>query len=322
MRRRDFLTLAGVSAAMWPRSARAQQIAPRQLWVIGVLATNGLTTLGTFREALRALGYIEGQNVVFEVRDAAGNAAQLAKMASDLVSLKVDVIVAGANGAIKAAMEATTRIPIVMSGGLDAVASGYIASLAHPGGNVTGVTSLPGGLESKMLELFHEIKPGARRVAVLMAPPTGPGPNVFLDPILATGQAIGIAIQPVFQPGDPVDDAFATMSKGGAEAVIVNPQYYNFSQVAALALQYRIPSFAVGGVLARVGGFIGLNENLDERGKGSASYVDAILKGGNPTDLAVQQGAKVDLTLNMRTAKALGIEVPVSVIVRATEVIE
>jgi putative tryptophan/tyrosine transport system substrate-binding protein len=319
MRRREFITLLG-GAAGWPLAARAQQ-QREQMRRIGILLSSGLEPfLGDFRKGLREYGYVEGQNISFELRPADDKLDLLRALADELVRLKVDIIVAAATPAVTAARQATTEIPIVMSAG-DPVATGLISSLARPGGNITGLSSTAAELSAKTLELIREVLPSTRRVAVLANAPD-PFSRPYVELIEQSGRTLGIAIQIFMIRGvDELHPAFAAMEKERADAVMVQPSL-PLEPILGLALKYRLPLFGAARLLAEEGGLVAYTVNQNDIYRRMASYVDRILKGAKPTDLPVEQPTRYDLIVNLKAARALGITIPSTVLARADEVIE
>jgi ABC-type uncharacterized transport system substrate-binding protein len=319
MKRRKFITLFGGAVVVWPLVARAQ--VPK-LPRIGVLVpANPEPFRSEFRAGLRERGYSEGQNIAFEFRSGDGKGpARLRVLADELVRLKVDIIVANATPAIIAARQATTEIPIVMAPAGDPVGTGLISSLARPGGNITGLSATSAETGAKTLELIREVKPSTRRVAVL-ANATDPFSIVLVELIENGGRALGIAIQPIRVRGAAeFDAAFTAMVKERADAVIVQGSMPRKPAIE-LALKHRLPLIGVN-PFAREGGLMSYSANRNDFYRRAAFYVDRILRGAKPADLPVEQPTRYDLIVNLKTAKALGITVPATVLARADEVIE
>jgi putative tryptophan/tyrosine transport system substrate-binding protein len=319
IRRRAFISLLG-GAAGWPLAARAQQVI---IATIGILVTGNPDPqefLQGIRAALRAAGLIEGHNVRLEVRSAEGSDAQLPRKAAELVRLNVDVIVASLTPAVQAARHATSDIPIVMTPAGDPVATGLISSLARPGGNLTGVSGAAVELAGKRLELLRELFPSVRRVAVLVNE-TDPFAAPYVSQLGQSAHNLGIEIEPILvRPDARQDPAFAAMSAKRADAVIVELGTIR-AETAELAIKHRLPS-AGSRAWPSAGGLIGYSGNLAEIYRLAADYVDKILKGRKPADLPVALPTRFDLAVNLRTAKALGIKIPESFLLRADEVIE
>jgi putative tryptophan/tyrosine transport system substrate-binding protein len=325
MRRRELITLFGGAAAasmLWPPPLAAQQ---PKLPRIGVLVTaNPEPFWSEFREGLREHGYSEGQNIQFEFRSADGKVNLLRPLADELVRLKVDIIVASQTPAVTAARQATSDIPIVMAPAGDPVATGLISSLARPGGNITGLSGTAAELGAKTLELVREVLPSTRRVAVLAAA-ADPFSRPFVEHIEQGGRTLGIAIQTIMVRGEEeFAAAFAAMDKERADAVMVQGSFPR-KPVLDLALKHRLP--AVGGgaggrLFAQEGGLMSYSGNQNDQYRRAALYIDRILRGAKPADLPVEQPTRYDLVINLKTAKALGIAVPPTVLARANEVFE
>jgi putative ABC transport system substrate-binding protein len=319
LKRREFLALLGVAAMARPTSAVAQG----KTFKIGFLALGNPDpapfTKGV-REGLRTLGYVDGQNVAFELRSAEGKAEGLASLAAEFVALKVDLIVAFQTPAGTAAKRATSEIPIVTNAG-DPVGTGLAASLARPGGNVTGVSGAGAELGAKQLELIREIVPDARRVGALIN-----APDPFSRPLLAAIQtaakAMNIEIIPFMLRGaDGLEAAFDEMVKSRTSAVIMQPSLPH-GLTAQLALKHRVPSFSPNPLFPGSGGLIAYSADYDALYRDTASLVDKVLKGRNPAELPFQLPSKFWLAINLKTAKALGVNVPGIMLTRADEVIE
>ena len=329
MNRRDaVLALAALGAV--PFLSHAQ--APGKLWRVGVLSSLGRANAldpqftGAFPLGMRDLGYVEGRNLALEWRYADGNVDRLPALAAELVQLKVDVLVAVAHCAALAAQKATTTIPIVMTTSTDPAGTGMVKSLARPGGNITGISVLSGELGPKRLELLRAIAPKISRVAVLLTRMSSQANITALEAIKAAGEKLGVTILPVeASTPEEIDAGFALMRKQGAEAltVLLTPVFQQQkSQIALLASKYRLPCIAADRMYADAGCLMSYGTTLANVFRGVATYVDKILKGANPGDLPIEQPTKFDFIINLKTAKALGITIPQSVLLRADEVIE
>jgi putative ABC transport system substrate-binding protein len=320
MRRREFITLLG--AAAWPPAARAQQ--PGKLPTIGALVignTNPEQFWREFRQGLRDLGYVEGQNIRFEFRSAEGQLNRLPELADELVRLKVDVIVTWFTPAALAAKQATREIPIVMAETGDPIGTGLVASLPRPGGNVTGMASVTAELAGKCVQLIRDMLPSASRVTAL-ANATDPFSKPFLQQIHLGGEATGITINPIrISSSEEFDAAFAAMEKDRPDAIIVQPSLPT-KRAAELALKHRVPAVSVPRWFAEEGGLMSYSTRYAELFRKAAVYVDKILKGARPADLPVEQPTIFELVLNMKTARALGLAVPPEFLARVDEVIE
>jgi len=325
LKRRDFLTLLGGVAAM-PLAAQAQQPG---LPVIAYLnqqspdiAAAGLRTL---RKGMSEAGYVEGRDFATEIRAAGGQYDRLPELVADLIRRRVSVIVTAGVPATTAAKRATTTIPIVFQMGADPVAFGLVASLNRPGGNVTGVATLGVGLGPKHLELLHELVPAARMMALLVNP-SNPSSQAVTGELAAAARALGLQLQVVEARTErDLDGTFAAFHQLGAGGLVIsNEGLFNNSgeELAALALRYRVPAIHVADDFVVAGGLVSYGASPAERGRLLALYIGRILKGEKPADLPVQQVTKIELTINLKTAKALGIEVPPALLIRADEVIE
>jgi putative ABC transport system substrate-binding protein len=317
MNRRNLLSLLG-GAAVWPVAARAQQRKPP---TIGVLVpANPEPFWSQFRAGLREQAYIEGQNIAFEFRSADGKLNLLRPLADELVRLKVDVIVAAQTPAVIAARQATTEIPIVMIAG-DPVALGLVSTLARPGGNITGLSATNLDLGPKIIELIRDVLPSTRRVGVLANAPD-PYSRPYVEQMEEGGRTLGIAIQTIKVSGDQeFQAAFVAFVTERADAVIVQPSL-PLKPAVDLALKHRLPLVGGSRPSAEVGGLMSYGANQNDQFRRLASYVDRILKGANPGDLPVEQPTRYTLVINLKTAKALGITVPSTVLAIADEVIE
>ena len=317
MRRRAFHTLLGGTAVAGPLAVMAQQA---KLPRIGVLiAANPEDFLGELRKGLREHGYIEERTITLEVRSADGNAALLKGLADELVRLKVDIIVAHFTPAVFAARAATTQIPIVMAPAGAPLETGLIASLARPGGNITGVSSTGPETGEKLIEFIRVLLPTARRVA-LLSNANDPFAKPFGALIERGGQKLGLAIQTLpVRSAEDFKAAFAAMAKEQAQAVIIMASLPRKFAIE-LALKQRLPALSVTRLFPGEGGLLSYSPTQITSRAGY--YVDRILKGAKPADLAVQQPEKYELAINLKTAKALGLTVPPLLLAQAAEVIE
>jgi putative tryptophan/tyrosine transport system substrate-binding protein len=281
--------------------------------------------LGALQQGLRELGYVEGQNISIEARWAEGKYERLPGLAAELVRLKVDVIVTYAPPAIQAAKEATATIPIVMGGVVEPVATGFVASLARPGGNITGLSLMAPELVGKQLEILKEVVPKVTRVAVL-GNPANAGTTPQLRHAQDAARTLRLQLQPLQARGaNEIDSAFAAMTKEGAGAVVVLVDAMFVDQrthIADLAARRRLPS--VYGLMdfVEAGGLMFYGANDAERFRRAAYLVDKILKGAKPAGLPIEQPTKFDLVINLKTAKALGLTIPQSLLQRADEIIQ
>jgi putative ABC transport system substrate-binding protein len=276
--------------------------------------------LGEFKETLRRLGYVEGQNMQIELRSAQGKPDLLPGLAAELAGLKVDILVAWQTPAAHAAKQATTTIPIVIYAG-DPVGTGLVASLARPGGNITGMSSITAGLGGKTLELIRELLPSAKRVAVL-ANDVDPFTKPFLEQIQSAGEAMAIEIRPLRVRGvDEFDAAFAQMAQWRADMLIVQPSLARDAAISR-ALKNRFPTISAMRAFPEAGGLMSYAASPTQSFREVAVYVDKILKGAKPGDLPMQQPTTFELVINAKTASSLGISLPRALWLRADQIIE
>ena len=318
--RRELVAALG-SVAVWPRAARAQE---PKVPTIGALVIGNISPeefWREFRQGLRDLGYIEGQNIRFEFRSAEGHIDRLPELAAQLVHLKVDVIVTWFTPTAVAAAKATREIPIVMAETGDPIGTGLVKSLSRPGGNVTGIASVTAELAGKSVQLIRDMLSSARRVTVL-ANAIDPFSKPFLEQIQLGGEATGTAINPIrISNNEEFESAFAAMERDRPDAIIVQPSLPS-RRAAQLALQHRVPAVSVPRWFVDQGGLMSYSAIYADLFRKAAVYVDKILKGGQPADLPVEQPTRFQLVINMKTAKALGLTVPPALLARADEVIE
>jgi ABC-type uncharacterized transport system substrate-binding protein len=322
VKRRQFITLFGAAAAAWPLAARAQHLRP--LPRIGYLSL-GFGELGAdaFRAGLRDFGYVEGQNVLVEYRRA-GEQGQLDAFAAELVAGKVEIIVCGGSQATRAALQQTKTIPIVTLSS-NPVAVGFVASLANPGGNVTGVSLLGPEVAGKRLQLLKQLIPSVARVAVLWNP-EDPTVHLSVEETRAAAATLGLALQTLeTRKPDALEAAMAAASEARAEAVVLlpTPLFDGLAeQIADLAIQQRLPTLYFSKEAVKVGILMSYGPDIMASIRGQAYFVDRILKGAKPGDLPVEEPTKFELTLNLNTAKTLGLAVPPVLLALADEVIE
>ena len=324
MRRREFIALlAGTAAAAaWPFVARAERIA--RVGFLGLTsASQQVARIDAFRVGLRDLGYVEGKNIQIEFRFANGDNDRLPGLVAELIGLNVDVIVAYATG-VPSARRMTATIPIVMATFGDAVATGIVANLAHPGGNVTGSTFFSPEITAKRLELLKEVVPSLTRVGVLLIRDNEMnGPSLEL--MEGTAKALGVGLQP-FEARGPADfeSAFSAWADQQIGAVVVGDHAFLITStdaIATLAAKHHLPS--IGPLeLAASGGLMAYGVNFSDMYRRAAVFVDKILKGAKPGDIPVEQVTKIQTIVNIRTAKLMGIEMPTTLLLRADEVIE
>jgi putative tryptophan/tyrosine transport system substrate-binding protein len=331
MKRREVLGVIG-GAAAWPLGVWAQQ--PKNVPRIGFLVTGsveapeGRATLKAFDQGLREYGYIDGQNVLVEVRSADLKVERFPALASELVRLNVDLIVASNTLAARAVQQATTTIPVVVPVMGDPVGDGLVASLARPGGNITGLTFLGPQLVPKRLALLKEALPSTSQVAALWHPGAY-GERTMNDMMAEAEEAaliLGVHLRLVaVHAPDDLDRAFSTVAGERADALLVFPSPMLFNQrkrIVDLAAEHRLPIMAMGKEFVQLGGFMSYGADVIDFNRRCVAYVDKILKGAKPADLPVQQPTKFELFINLKTAKTLGIEIPPSLVARADEVIE
>jgi putative ABC transport system substrate-binding protein len=322
MRRREVITLIG-GAAAWPIATRAQQ--PRKMPRIGVLWPNPPATFEFLRQGLSDFGYVQGRNIEFEFRWAEGKLDQLPELAAELVRLQVDVIVTLAPQATLAAKQATQTIPIVFVAMGDPLASGVVASLARPGANLTGTTRMIPEMSAKHVELLKEAVPSLVKLAVLWNP-TNSSHAPALRAAQAAARSLSLQVFPleVRAPAD-LDSVFAAILRERADGVlfIADPIFYiHLKRMVDLTTANRLPTICNFIEFPRLGGLVGYAPSIPEEFRHTASHIDKILKGAKPADLPVEQPTKFQLVINVRIAKALGLELPPTLLARADEVIE
>ena len=328
MNRRRFLltSLAGVLVAPLAAEAQLTRKVPRIGYLIA--ETQASSSFASFRQGLRKYGYVEGQNIVVEYREAEGKFERLPVLATELVRLNVEIIVAAATPAAQAARQATATIPIVAVAMGDPVGDGLVASLARPGGNLTGTTFLGPQLVPKQLQLLKEAFPGISRVAILRHP------AAFAESTMrelskeaeAAARTVGLRLHFTnVASANELDSAFDRITSEHPDAVIVFPSVMLYAQrnrIVGLVAKHRLPSVFNNSLAVELGGLMGYGPDIPELVEYTASYVDKILKGAKPGDLPVEQPTKFELVVNVRTAKALGLTFPPSLLLRADQVIE
>jgi len=321
MKRRAFITLLG-GAAAWPLTVRAQ---PSKVARIGVLYI-GLADSDSFkkelREGLRELGFLEGQNISFEFRSAEGKLDRLPELASELVRLKVDVIVALYVPCALAAKQATREIPIVIIAA-EPIETGIVASWAHPGGNITGVALMSAGLVGKCVELFRDMLASARRIAVLTNAADPLFAKLVRDQVEHAGRTTGMEIQPITVrgPDQELEAAFVAVTRERADAVVIQGSL-STKRIADLALEHRLPAASTTRGFVDAGGLMSYGADGPAMFRHSAKFVQRILQGRQPNDLPIEQPTKFELALNLRTAKSMGLTIPESFLLRADALIE
>jgi putative tryptophan/tyrosine transport system substrate-binding protein len=322
MERRHFIALAGAAAA-WPLAARGQQ--PRKTPRIGVLWPNPPATFDFMRQGLRDFGYVEGQNIAFEFRWAEGKLDQLRELAADLVSLQVDVIVTLAPQATLAAKQATQTIPIVFVAMGDPVASGVVPSLARPGANLTGTTRMIPEMSAKHVELLKETVPSLRKLAVLWNP-TNSSHQPAMQAVEATARALSLQVQPLqARAVAELDGSFDAIVRDKTDGLlfIADPIFFiQLRRMVDFVGANRLPAICNFTEFPKLGGLIGYAPSLPDEFRHAAGHIDKILKGAKPADLPIEQPTRFQLVINLKSAKALGLEISPTLLARADEVIE
>jgi putative ABC transport system substrate-binding protein len=326
VKRRTFIAGLG-SAAAWPLAAHAQQPAMPVVGLLGVTSADTQPYLAAFRQGLSETGYVEGQSVVIEYRWAEDQYNRLPELAADLIRHHVNVIVTMfTTSAALAAKATTSTIPIVFSIGDDPVKHGLVASLSRPGGNVTGINFFSSEVTAKRLGLLRELLPKAARIGVLVNPTNVEITERTVKDVNAAAEALGLQIQVLnASNGNELDAGFTTLVSGGADGLLVGPDAFFVSrrvQIAILAARHMMPAIYTISDYADAGGLISYGTDVADSLRQQGVYVGRILKGTKPTDLPVLQSTKFKLVINLRTAKALGLEVPATLLSRADEVIE
>ncbi len=330
MRLIGFAVALALGLALAPLAAEAQQ--PGKVHRVGILGTTPPTDdpdsarfWRAFLEGLRDHGYVEGQNIIIERRFSEGKQERFPGLAAELVRLKVDLIVAGAAAATRGAKQATTTIPVVAVGVSDPVGLGLVASLARPGGNVTGLATLFPELAAKRLALLKETLPRVSRVAVLWNS-ANPGNVIILKEVQVAARTLGVTLQsPELRGPDDFEGALAAITKERPEALLVldDPLFFRYrTAIADFAAKSRLPAMHPFRESVEAGGLLAYSVNLSDMYRRAATYVDKILKGAKPADLPVEQPTKFELVINLKTAKALGLTIPQSVLGRADQVIQ
>lgn len=326
MRRRSFITLAA-GAAAWPLATRAQSPKLPVVGFLNVASAGAFTPFSAaFREGLKQAGYVAGQNVEIEYRWAEGHYDQLAALAADLVRRNVAVILAsGGSVSVQAAQRATTTLPIVFITGGDPVKDGFVATMSRPGGNTTGVAVLTTGLMPKRLEFIRALVPGLTLAAALINP-NNPNRDLIAAELTAAAQVADVRLGLFYAASEPeFDTAFSQMAQAQASALLVAADaFFNSrrTRLVELTARYRIPAVYEWREYAEAGGLMSYGTNLAAGYRQAGIYVGRILKGEKPGDLPVQQSTEVELVINLKTAKALGLTVPLPLLGRADEVIE
>ena len=329
MKRREFIALLCGAVTAWPLAVHAQQ--PERVRRIGVLMplpandAEGQARVAAFLQGLQELGWSVGRNVIIDIRWFAGNNADARKYAVELVALAPDVILAHTSYAVASLLQVTSTVPIVFVGVVDPVGAGYVDSLARPGGNITGFTVFEYSMSGKWLQLLKEIAPSVTRVAVTRDPSIAAGPGQFAV-IQAAAPSLGVELRPIdVRDGDEIERALALFAQSPNSGLIVTSSAQAISHrdlIIALAARHRLPAVYFGRLWAAAGGLISYGPDFLDQFRRAAGYVDRILKGEKPADMPVQVPTKYELVINLKTAKALGLTVPPSLLAQANEVIE
>jgi putative ABC transport system substrate-binding protein len=322
MRRRDFITLIGGALASQPLSARAQQSKVARIGVLYIGTADAESFKKELREGLGELGYVEGQHIAFEFRSAEGKLDRLPELAAELVRLKLDVIVTLYVPPSLAAKQATRDIPIVVIVG-DPVKTGIVPSLAHPGGNITGVSLMASALGGKSVELFRDMMPSARRVGVLGHATNPVFAKAMLDEVLLAGGPTGLEIQPVvmIRGPDELESAFTTIVRERADALVVQGSLA-IKPVTDMAIKYRVPASSTARVFADIGGLMSFGADGPAAFRHGAKFVQRILQGKQPKDIPIEQPTKFELAINLKTAKAIGLTIPEAFLQRADALLD
>ena len=325
-RRKLVCTAAGaLLARVFPANAQPAKKVPRIGVIHGSTAAATSQNFAAFQKGLRELGYVDGQNIVVERRSGDGRADRMSEVAAELVRLKVDVIVTSTDAAIAAVKQQTQTIPIVMANSTDPVGTGFVASLARPGGNVTGLSTISPELSGKRLELMKEVVPGLSKVAIMWNPDVR-GAVLDYRETENAARLLRLQLQSVeVSRADDFERAFAALTTGRAEALIVvgSPlTFANRDQIASLAQKHRLPSTYFQRDYVDAGGLMVYGPNNAENWRRAATYVDKILKGAKPGELPIEQPTKFELIINLKTAKAMGLTLPLSLLGRADQVIQ
>lgn len=322
MRRRKVITLIGSAALMWPFSTHAQQSKVARIGALYLGAADGEAFRKELREGLIELGYVEGQNIAFEFRSAEGKLDRLPELATELVRLKVDVIVALYVPCALAAKQATRDIPIVIIAG-DPVETGLVPSLARPGGNITGMSLMAADANGKSVELFRDMRPSVRRVGVLGHATNPVYAKAMLDKVQAAGALTGIEIRPVVMIRGPeeLESAFKTIVGERTDALVVQGSL-TIKPVTDMAIKHRVPAASTSRAFADIGGLMSFGADGPASVRYSAKFVHRILQGKPPRDLPIEQPTKYELAVNLKTAKAIGLTIPQSFLLRADVVLE
>jgi ABC-type uncharacterized transport system substrate-binding protein len=326
MKRRDFLTLLGGASVAWPLAARAQQSERmRRIGALMYLAADDADSpalVAAFARGLQELGWIEGRNIQIDYRWGGGDLDRVRRYAAELAALAPDVILVTSGSALAALQNATRTVPIVFASVSDPVGAGYVASLARPGGNTTGFSLFEYSISGKWLELLKQIAPGMTRAAVIRDPSITSGTGQFAA-IQAVAPPLGVELTPIdARDAGGIEQTIAGFARGGLIVTASPSAFLRRELIIAAAARHRLPAIYPIRLYVAKGGLISYGPDEIEQHRRAASYIDRILKGERPADLAVQHPTKYDLVINLKTAKALGLELPPTLLARADEVIE
>jgi putative ABC transport system substrate-binding protein len=331
VRRREFITLLGGAAASWPLGARAQQ-ATVPVRRVGLLMgpaegdPEARTWVAAFVEGLRELGWTDGRNLQLIYRWAGGNLGRIETFGRELIELKPDVILASNTPAVATLKRESQTIPVVFANLSDPVDTGLVPNLARPGGNITGFTAFEYSLAGKWLETLKAIAPRISRIALVFDPGTGPFAEKYISSLQAAGQSLGVeSIEAPVRHPDEVERVLVAQAREPGGSILVMPTSFavaNRGSIIPLMARYRVPAIYPYPVMAKDGGLVAYGADSVSLYRRAASYVDRIMRGANPGDLPVQQPTKYNLVINLKTAKALDLDVPPSLLARADEVIE
>ncbi len=330
MRRREFITLVGSAAATWPLAARAQQ--SDRMRLIGVLMGlaesdhEAQSWVAAFQEELRKLGWTEGRNIEIDTRWATADVESMKRLAKELAALQPDFILTSTTPATAAMLQHTRTIPIIFVLVGDPIGNGFVASLAHPGGNATGFTPIEGSLGGKWVELLKEIAPRVARVTLMFNPPTATFVEAYRNAFKAAAATLGVEaiLSPVHDMSE-LESVIAAQAREPNSGLVVIPDAFTIShraEITLLADHYRVPAIYWSRSFAELGGLISYGPVLVDEYRRAAAYADRVLKGEKPSELPVQAPVKFELVINLKTAKALGLDVPVQLHQLADEVIE
>jgi putative tryptophan/tyrosine transport system substrate-binding protein len=329
MRRRDFITLIGGAAASWPLAGRAQQLDRRRIGILMGWAesdSEAQSWLAALREELQKLGWTEGRNIEMEIRWAAGDVESMKRFAKELVALQPDLIVTGSTPATAAMLQQTRTIPVIFVLVGDPVGSGFVTSLARPGGNATGFTPIEESLGGKWVEVLRDIAPRISRVALVFNPPTATFVKGYLNTFSAAAASLGVEtiVAPVNDMPE-LESLFTAEAREPNSGFVVIPDAFTIThraEIISLAARWRIPAIYWSRSFTEIGGLISYGPYLPDEYRRAAPYVDRILKGAKPSELPVQAPTKFELVINLKTAKALGLAVPLFLQQNADDVIE